>query len=621
VLRSIQGRIIFLFSLLILSVGVALTLSSFTEASLSLTNLQRNMLQQQLEGSAAAARVYMTQHYGTVALVDGSLRAANGKPIDEDTFVVDALQTDLGVVATVFVKDGDDFRRITTNVLKEDGTRAVGTMLGKDSAAYPAVSAGKSYLGNALILGKEYAASYEPLVVEGNVVGILFIGVSQAESAGQIATFRNRMLAVSGAISIGLLLLSILIAFFIGRAISRPILRMVRYSADIAELDIRNDVPEDLIRRSDEIGEMAKAFEHVVQNLRDFLGRVLGTSEHVSASSAHLHTTSDQVSRSADEVARTVMEIAQGATEQARHTDSGVHGIEKLGTQLVENGRMMDVLQEAAGQVITLQGEGTRILTQLVAETEDSRSAVESVAGIVRETRNSAEQISRATDMIQQLAAQTNLLALNAAIEAARAGEQGKGFVVVAENVKKLAEQSAKAAEEIGALIGEIQHKTNKAVDEMNQGKMKVQEGVTIINRAGALLDEIGMASESVNVQVQDISKSSAEQSKNIESVSSAIENLSLTTKTTTSEVDQVLDSIKLQKDNIFEMARITKHLAMVSEELKRMLTNFVLEIREDAPPAEEPVADGQPGEAGEEDAGAKSAGDGRQPPSGKPTA
>ncbi len=574
-LRSIQGRIIFLFSLLILSVGVALTLSSFTEASLSLTNLQRNMLQQQLEGSAAAARVYMTQHYGTVALVDGSLRAANGKPIDEDTFVVDALQTDLGVVATVFVKDGDDFRRITTNVLKEDGTRAVGTMLGKDSAAYPAVSAGKSYLGNALILGKEYAASYEPLVVEGNVVGILFIGVSQAESAGQIATFRNRMLAVSGAISIGLLLLSILIAFFIGRAISRPILRMVRYSADIAELDIRNDVPEDLIRRSDEIGEMAKAFEHVVQNLRDFLGRVLGTSEHVSASSAHLHTTSDQVSRSADEVARTVMEIAQGATEQARHTDSGVHGIEKLGTQLVENGRMMDVLQEAAGQVITLQGEGTRILTQLVAETEDSRSAVESVAGIVRETRNSAEQISRATDMIQQLAAQTNLLALNAAIEAARAGEAGRGFAVVADEIRTLATSSSGFVKEIDAIVQQLEGKAERAVTDMQSVESLIVKQSDSVTQTSHKFEGISEAIARMRTAIQSLDGSSRTIAEQNDLMIRIMQDLAAISEENAAGAEQTAASVEEQTASMSELARAAGELSELAAEMKENVSRF----------------------------------------------
>ena len=207
--------------------------------------------------------------------------------------------------------------------------------------------------------------------------------------------------------------------------------------------------------------------------------------------------------------------------------------------------------------------------------------AVGDSSRVLEELKGQSRKIGKIVLTITAISRQTNLLALNAAIEAARAGEQGKGFVVVAANVKKLAEQSAKAAEEIGALIGEIQHKTNKAVEEMSLGKDKVQEGVKIINQAGGYLDEIGMASESVNVQVQDISKSSVEQSKNIEAISLSIENLSITTKTTTKEVDGVLESLKSQRDSIQDMAKITKHLSMVADEMNRMLAHFVLETRE----------------------------------------
>ena len=115
----------------------------------------------------------------------------------------------------------------------------------------------------------------------------------------------------------------------------------------------------------------------------------------------------------------------------------------------------------------------------------------------------------------------------------------------------------------------------------MGLGKDKVQEGVKIINQAGAYLDEIGMASESVNIQVQDISKSSVEQSKNIEAISHSIENLSITTKTTTKEVDGVLNSLKTQRDSIQDMAKITKHLGMVTNEMNRMLAHFILEVKE----------------------------------------
>ena len=573
--RSIQGRIIFLFSLLILIVGVALTLTGLAQASTSLTSLQQTMLQQQLKGSAAAARVYLAKQHGAVTLLDGTLQTADGKRLDADNLLVDALQADLGVVATVFVRDGDDFRRITTNVLKEDGNRAVGTKLGKDSAAYPAVSAGKSYLGNAVILGKKYTASYEPLVADGAVIGILFIGVSQTESAMQIATFRNRMLAVSGAISLGLLLASILIAFFIGRAVSRPILRMVRYSAGIAELDIRSDFPEDLLRRGDEIGQMAKAFGHVVQNLREFLERVLGTSEHVSAASAHLHETSGQVSRSADEVARTVMEIAQGATEQAKHTDSGVHGIEKLGAQLEENDRMMAVLKDASGQVIELQGEGTSILNRLVAETEDSRSAVESVAGIVRETRTSAEQIARATGMIQQLAAQTNLLALNAAIEAARAGDAGRGFAVVADEIRTLATSSSGFVKEIDAIVQQLEGKAERAVSDMQSVESLIVRQSDRVAETSRKFSGISDAIARMRTAIQSLDGSTRTIAGQNDLMIRILQDLAAISEENAAGAEQTAASVEEQTASMTELARAAGELSALAVEMKENVARF----------------------------------------------
>jgi methyl-accepting chemotaxis protein len=325
-------------------------------------------------GNASAARMYLKDVYGSLSIKDEVLYAEDGTPIEGDNALVDMLQQDLGVVATIFVADGSDFRRISTNILTEDGSRAVGTTLGTDSAAYYGISAGKRFFGKATILGKPYLSSYDPLIMGGRVQGILFIGVSVAESAAQITAFRDSMLTKTIALSAGLLVLSISIAFLIGRNLSRPILKLVQHSAGIADLDIRHNIPTELLRRKDEIGQMAGAFDHIVQNLREFISHVLNTSEHVTSASGHLHETSEQVSRAADEVAHTVTEIAQGATEQARHTESGVNGIETLGQQLEETGRMMAVLQTSAQEVITLRDEGTQILGQLVSETQSSRA-------------------------------------------------------------------------------------------------------------------------------------------------------------------------------------------------------------------------------------------------------
>ena len=573
--KSIQRRIVVSFALLILFIGVALTAANITEANLSMTRLQEVMLSNQLQGNAAAAQVYLTEHYGTLSLTDGALVAETGEAVAQDTHLVDALQEDMGVVATIFVVDGSDFRRVSTNILKEEGARAVGTMLGTDSAAYPNVSAGKPYLGQATILGKSYLTSYEPLIIEGKVAGILFIGVSQAESSAQISQFRDQMMRVSIVLSLGLLLLSMVIAFFVGRNISRPILKLVSYSVGIADLDIRTDIPEDLLKRKDEIGQLAGAFAHIVKNLREFLDHVLGTSEHVTAASAHLHETSDQVSRAAEEVAKTVTEIAQGATDQARHTESGVQGIEVLGEQLGENGRMMGLLQDSAGTVITLQGEGTRILTQLVAETEDSRSAVSSVAGIVRETRTSADQISRATDMIQQLADQTNLLALNAAIEAARAGEAGRGFAVVADEIRTLANSSSGFVKEIEGIVQQLESKAERAVSDMQAVETLIARQSASVTDTSRKFDGISEAISQMKSAIGSLDKSSTTIATQNDLMIHIMQELAAISEENAAGAEETAASVEEQTASMSELARAAGELSDLAVEMKTNVSRF----------------------------------------------
>lgn len=326
---------------------------------------------------------------------------------------------------------------------------------------------------------------------------------------------------------------------------------------------------------SDRFNKFISYIQKLLLQIQDVINRLFGMSNQISDATS-------QVNESIQKILGNTQRITKATRDSALTLEKTAAAIQEISANAQLVAKRSNRAYEESVQNRLKATQGMESVREASATIKGIERAVGDSSRVLEELKSQSRRIGKIVLTITAISRQTNLLALNAAIEAARAGEQGKGFVVVAENVKKLAEQSAKAAEEIGALIGEIQHKTNKAVDEMTEGKQKVQEGVGIINRAGALLDEIGMASESVNVQVQDISKSSAEQSKNIESVSSAIENLSLTTKTTTSEIDQVLYSIKLQKDNIFEMARITKHLSMVSEELRRMLTNFVLEIQEE---------------------------------------
>ncbi len=331
----------------------------------------------------------------------------------------------------------------------------------------------------------------------------------------------------------------------------------------------------------DELTEVSDRFNRFIGYIQKLLLQIQDVINRLASMANQISDSTIQSNESIQNIFGNTQRITKASKDSAITLESTAAAIQEISanSQLIAKRSNRAYEESVQNRLKASQGmESVREASTTIKEIE---RAVGDSSRVLEELKSQSRRIGKIVLTITAISRQTNLLALNASIEAARAGEQGKGFVVVAANVKKLAEQSAKAAEEIGALINEIQTKTNKAVEEMNLGKERVQEGVKIINQAGAYLDEIGMASESVNVQVQDISKSSIEQSKNIEAISLSIENLSITTKTTTNEVDEVLNSLKTQRDSIQDMAKITRHLSMVSEELNRMLAHFILETRD----------------------------------------
>lgn len=344
----------------------------------------------------------------------------------------------------------------------------------------------------------------------------------------------------------------------------------------------RGDLTQRLaIVGKDELTEVSERFNKFIAYIQRLLLQIQDVINRLAQMANNISSLTSQSNESIQNIFGNTQRITKATKDSSSTLESTAASIEEISanSQLIAKRSNRAYEESVQNRLKATQGmEAVRDASTTIKEIEH---AVGDSSRVLEELKNQSRKIGKIVLTITAISRQTNLLALNAAIEAARAGEQGKGFVVVAANVKKLAEQSAKAAEEIGALIGEIQHKTNKAVEEMSLSTDKVQAGVKIINQAGGYLDEIGMASESVNVQVQDISKSSVEQSKNIEAISHSIENLSITTKTTTREVDGVLIALKSQRDSIQDMAKITKHLSMVADEMNRMLAHFVLEAKQ----------------------------------------
>ena len=397
--------------------------------------------------------------------------------------LIDSIGAATGQTATVFafVPEEQDFVRVSTNIIKPDGKRAVGTMLGKGSAAYEPIMSGKTFRGEALILGTEYVTQYSPIKSSaGDTLGILYVGIKKAEVAAVAGEIESRIAIVGIIVAIASAgLLFVLLRWQLGplHALGQTISRFVErdFSEEVSFTDRKDEIgliangllrwretaekigeaeaarieaekrseKERLEQRNRLAQELEQSIGQIVTSVRQSSSGMQKSTELMRASATHSLDQSQRVSEAANSSAQSVQTVA-AATEELSASISGIG----------------DQVRESTSIAETAVGEASR--------------ANEMVGGLAE----AAERIGEVVSLINDIAAQTNLLALNATIEAARAGEAGKGFAVVAQEVKNLANQTAKATDEIAQQIGAIQSETKVTVDAIE----KVTHTISSIN-------------------------------------------------------------------------------------------------------------------------------------------
>jgi methyl-accepting chemotaxis protein len=381
--------------------------------------------------------------------------------------------------------------------------------------------------------------SNDPILVdrqagEGHTRGIRAVLNAMSESAEHAFIRRNQENNVFASRMRWLQLTLVLIAVAAGLALSAMIIRTILRSVHAVEAaaehaskgDLSHDVP---VLTSDEIGVMAQNFNLMTNGLRKVAGEINTATSSVASSSEELSATSDDMHKRAEELSSQIAQVATSMTEVSQT----IMDMAKNATQAAD-------ASKKASETAT---QGKTIVDTTAEDMARIAKTVQAAAGTIEELGKSSAQIGEIVAVINGIADQTNLLALNAAIEAARAGEQGRGFAVVADEVRKLAERTAQATMDITNRIHSIQQAAAESVDAMKKGSDEVDKGVDLARQASASMDTIVEASTSAMDMVQRIAAATEEQSAATEEVTQTMETISGFARESSSSTEQIKDS------------------------------------------------------------------------------
>jgi methyl-accepting chemotaxis protein-2 (aspartate sensor receptor) len=583
----------------------------------------------------------VTQYIESLNISVPTLRIGNLE-INKRFSEVDRFTKLTGSVATVFVRKGNDFVRIATSLLKEDGSRAFLTKLDTNHPAYPLLLDGKNYIGPANLFDKDYMTMYEPIKSDsGEVVGIWFIGYplsevlekfrnavreikinesgfiylmdhagimrihpslegknaigfgdvtaynyikdilskkngvirykvndpSKNEQMTKIESFMyfpdwkwvivssayvdeftkdfagNFVRSVLMSIAEGIIL-ALVIIWLVYRALT-PIRDFVRVTEKMASGDMTEELH---YSGNDELGRLAKAINY----MRTEIGNLIAT----------LQQEANDVAKRSKNIENLAESVEQHISLQAEDTESAAAAIEEFSLSLKEVSQHMRETADLARELMSNSDEGVATIAKAIERMNIIAHIVQDAAERIRTLEGFSQQISSILDIIRGVADQTNLLALNAAIEAARAGEHGRGFAVVADEVRKLAQSTNRATEEIGEMISKIQNATLDAVNKMDKGVVEVQQGVQNANQAQTAIDQIGKGLSSTTLAVEEVDKALKQQTQAVEAIAQSVDRIA-------NNAEASVESAKVSKEEAKSLQTASLTLQKRSKQFK----------------------------------------------------
>ncbi|WP_371069374.1 methyl-accepting chemotaxis protein [Sediminibacillus sp. JSM 1682029] len=370
----------------------------------------------------------------------------------------------------------------------------------------------------------------------------------------------------SVAISILVAVLGILIAIMTARMITNPVSRVMKRMKLVAEGDLSHEPLK--VHSRDEVGQLVTAVNQMNDNMRELVTEISSVSTTVSGQSEELSQSANEVKEGSNQVAVTMEELSSGSESQANTTTDLAASMAGFTDKIKEAHENGSTIHDKSESVLKLTEEGSQMMHSSIAQMSQIDAIVKNAVEKVKGLDNQSKEISKLVGVIKDIAEQTNLLALNAAIEAARAGEQGKGFAVVADEVRKLAEQVSSSVTDITGIVTSIQAESGSVAEALQGGYEEVENGTAQIKTTGQTFDGIN---HSINEMVESVTvitgnltsivETSGQMSQSIEDIAAVSEESAAGIEETSASIQQTSSSMEEIADRSTELSRLADNL------------------------------------------------------------